>query len=274
MSRSETVFVPAHVTGFFAAKPADDPLVAGSIGAGLTLTDGVTVTVEAGDNGTVVDGEPGTIEAVERVLSAFETDVSVEVETGVPIGAGFGVSGAAALGAAFGTNALDPAPRSEDELVRLAHRADVEAGTGLGDVVAQARGGAPIRVAPGAPGHGDVDGIPAGGRVEYLTFGEMSTESVLAGDLSAINRAGETALAELRAEPSLETFMERSRRFAREAGLLDDEVGEVIDTVEDAGGVASMAMLGRTAFAPGRDLSDAGYDPTVTRITDGCVAFR
>ncbi|ELK56061.1 hypothetical protein D320_01323, partial [Haloferax sp. BAB-2207] len=37
MSDDATAFVPGHVTGFFSAHPDDDPAVAGSRGAGLTL---------------------------------------------------------------------------------------------------------------------------------------------------------------------------------------------------------------------------------------------
>ncbi|PSQ57328.1 sugar kinase, partial [Halobacteriales archaeon SW_8_68_21] len=118
-SQRATAFVPGHVTAFFSAHPDDDPAVAGSRGAGVTLTDGVTVRVSAADGATgdaaaavdavsagsgsrTIDGEAGSIGAVEDVLAdlnAAEADVAVE--TDLPIGAGFGVSGAAALGAAL-----------------------------------------------------------------------------------------------------------------------------------------------------------------------------
>ena len=284
-----TAFVPGHVTAFFSAHPADSPAAAGSRGAGLTLTDGVKTTVElGGDIGDTPDspslslnGAPAAIGAVEDVLAALDLAetasaaditpvadaVSVSIETDLPIGAGFGVSGAAALGAALGANAAADAGRSENELVRLAHEAEVERGTGLGDVVAQARGGVPIRLEPGAPGHGELDGIPAQARVEYVTFGERSTEAVLAGDTTALSTVGERALDRLRADPRLPTLMDAAREFAASADLLVPEVSEAIEAVDvatddDASG-AAMAMLGRTAFALGTGLSDAGYDPAV-----------
>ncbi|MFC7324822.1 pantoate kinase [Halorubrum rutilum] len=300
MSRERaTAFVPGHVTAFFSAHSAERPAATGSRGAGLTLTDGVTVRVSAtgtsrGD-GSVgareIDGGPGTIGAVEDALAALgaaggadaagggdaagsadapgETDgvpVDVAVESDLPIGAGFGVSGAAALGAALAANdALDRC-RSENELVRIAHEAEVGRGTGLGDVVAQARGGVPIRVEPGAPGIGELDGIPAAARVEYVTFGELSTEAVLGGDTAALTAAGEDALDRLRADPRLPTLLDAAREFAREADLLVPEVAEAVDAVDAAGGEAAMAMLGRTAFALGTGLSDAGYDPEACRV--------
>ncbi|WP_418282868.1 pantoate kinase [Halorubrum sp. DTA98] len=270
-----TAFVPGHVTAFFSAHPADDPAAAGSRGAGITLTDGVETTVAPSPSVTsetvaadtvTLDGDPATIGVVDDVLAALgvaDATARVAIESDLPVGAGFGVSGAAALGTALAANDAFDLGRSENELVRTAHVAEVERGTGLGDVVAQARGGVPIRVQPGAPGHGELDGIPASERVEYVTFGELSTEAVLAGDTSGLSAAGERALTTLRRDPRLSTLMTASREFAAGADLLVPAVAEALDAVEAAGGSASMAMLGRTAFALGTGLSDAGYDPAV-----------
>jgi len=197
--------------------------------------------------------------------------VDVAVETDLPIGAGFGVSGAAALGAALSANDAFDRGHSENELIRIAHEAEVGRGTGLGDVVAQARGGVPIRLEPGAPGVGELDGIPADARVEYVTFGELSTEDVLGGDTAALSAAGEDALDRLRADPRLPTMMDAARAFASEADLLVPEVAEAIAAVGDSPEKyddhgAAMAMLGRTVFGLGTGLSDAGYDPEVCRI--------
>ncbi|WP_128904159.1 pantoate kinase [Halorubrum amylolyticum] len=286
MSRQRaTAFVPGHVTAFFSAHPAERPAAAGSRGAGVTLTDGVTVRVSAADEaGTsdesagsrTIDGEPGTVGAVEDVLAELgATEVDIAVETALPIGAGFGVSGAAALGAALAANDALDRGRSGNELVRIAHEAEVGRGTGLGDVVAQARGGVPIRLEPGAPGVGELDGVPASERVEYVTFGELSTEAVLGGDTTALSAAGEDALDRLRRDPRLSTMMDAARGFAREADLLAPAVAEAIAAVEESEGDsdegsrgcgAAMAMLGRTVFALGTGLSDAGYDPEVCRI--------
>lgn len=93
MSRQRaTAFVPGHVTAFFSAHSAERPVAAGSRGAGVTLTDGVTVRVSAADEAgasgesgesdesvapgqpagsRTIDGEPGTIGAVEDVLAAL-----------------------------------------------------------------------------------------------------------------------------------------------------------------------------------------------------------
>ena len=271
MSRQRaTALVPGHVTAFFSAHPHDRPAAAGSRGAGVTLTDGVSVDVSAadGNDGTrLLDGESGAVGAVEDVLHVLDIpSAHVTVETDLPIGAGFGVSGAAALGASLAANQVFDCGRSENELVRIAHEAEVGRGTGLGDVVAQARGGVPIRLEPGAPGIGALDGIPADARIEYVTFGELSTETVLGGDTTALSAAGETALDRLRSDPRLPNMMAAAREFAHSADLLVPEVATAIDAVEAAGGEAAMAMLGRTVFALETGLSDAGYDPDACRV--------
>jgi len=267
MSETATAFVPGHITGFFSPHPHEDPLRAGSRGAGLTLADGVETSVEpAPETSVSLNGRDTKIEPVVRVLDAFDASMRVRCETPLPIGAGFGVSGAAALGAVLAANDAVGLARSENELVGAAHAAEVESGTGLGDVVAQARGGVPIRVEPGAPGYGELDGVPAAGRIEYLALGELSTADVLAGDTSKLSEAGERALAGLRANPTLPELLARSRTFADEAGLLTDDLRDVLDAAESP---ASMAMLGETAFAIGDGLSEAGYDASVTRIHPG-----
>jgi len=270
-AEQSTAFVPGHVTGFFAPCPADDPARAGSRGAGLTLTDGVEVTVRAADGpGVTLDGDPLSMPPVETVLDALGVAdrARVVAESDLPLGTGFGVSGAMALGTALAANDRFGCERSANDLVTLAHCAEVEAGTGLGDVVAQARGGIPIRLAPGAPGHGRLDGVPATRRVEYLTFGDLSTAEVLAGDTDPLVSAGADALDQLTERPTLPTLVAASRRFARDAGLLTDRVRDIVDAVTAAGGEASMVMLGETVFALDRGLSDAGFDAGACRTCD------
>jgi pantoate kinase len=270
MSDEAEAFVPGHVTGFFTSDRDPDPTRAGSRGGGIALTDGVTVTVEPAEDASILlKGEPVEMEAVERVLDALDVRAQVRGETDLPIGTGFGVSGAMALGTALAANAAFERQLSENELVTIAHGAEVQAGTGLGDVVGQARGGVPIRREPGSPQHNDLDAIPDRARIEYVVRGELDTAAVLSGDTEMLTQAGTQALAQVVSEPTLETFMHASRQFSREAGLLTDAVHEVVTDVADAGGSATMAMLGETVVALGTGLSDAGYDPSVCAVHPG-----
>ena len=275
MTDEATAFVPGHITGFFSSHPDDDPTKAGSRGAGVTLAEGVEVTVRPASETTVYLNDSSIdVAAVGRVLEALDVSASVSASTDLPLGAGFGVSGAMALGAALAANRAFDRRLSENELVTIAHGAEVQSGTGLGDVVAQARGGVPIRLEPGGPQHNLMDAIPAQARVEYVSFGEVSTEDVLAGNTDRLSEAGKTALSRVVGEPTLRSFVYASRAFAREAGLLTDRVRGAILDVNDVDGEASMAMLGDTVFALGSGLSDAGYDPVVTRTHPAGATVR
>lgn len=267
---SARAFVPGHVTGFFSVHSADDSEQAGSRGAGLALAEGVTVTVEpATESAILLDGERADVEAGRRVLDALSVGGRVTVTTDLPLGAGFGVSGAVALGTALAANHVFDCGRSENELIAIGHAAEVEAGTGLGDVVAQARGGVPIRLEPGAPEYNRMDGVPARARVEYLTLGERSTADVLSGDTDNLSAVGVDQLVRLVNRPTLPEFMAASREFAEETDLLTDDVRAVVEDVRTAGGEAAMAMLGEAVFALDTGLSDAGYDANACRIHRG-----
>ena len=269
-----TAFVPGHVTGFFTVDRDDDPTKAGSRGAGLALEDGVTVTVagddgqapEAGERSVTLDGEAVDIEAVDIVLDTLKADVAVEAESDVPLGTGFGVSGAMALGTALATNAALDRGLSYNELVTIAHGAEVQAGTGLGDVVAQAAGGMPVRLEPGGPQDNYLDAVPYRPQVEYVSFGELDTADVIGGDTETLTRAGEQALSQVVKEPTVEGFGYAARGFAREADLLTERVQRTITDVTGIGGEASMAMLGETVFAFGSGLSEAGYAAEQCRV--------
>lgn len=260
-------FVPGHVTGFFVPHDDPDPTLAGSQGAGIALSEGVTVTVRPAEEVSVaLNGDEIEMEAVERVLRTLQVRASVRAVTDLPLGAGCGVSGAMALGTALATNAAFDRRLSVNELVTIAHGAEVQAGTGLGDVVAQAHGGLTIRLEPGGPLENKLDKIPVRERVEVYSIGGQSTAEVLEDEDDAIDEAGKQALSTVVKEPTVDSFLRASRQFSREAEFLTADVRAVIQDVTEAGGQGAMALLGETVFTLGTGLSDAGYDPITCRI--------
>ena len=274
---STSVFVPGHVTGFFAVNSAEERARTGSRGAGVTLTDGVNVTVRPDDGGSTlrVNEAVTSVEAVEYVLEELAAPpVFIEAETPLPLGAGFGVSGALALGTAMAVTREFTLDRTLNECITIAHKAEVRAGTGLGDVVAQAHGGISIRAEPGAPAYNTLDTVLGCPRVEYCVFGSRSTETVLAGDTQPLNAAGERALEQLQTHPTPSQFMKSARAFARETSLASATVSSAIEAVAEGGDVATMAMLGETVFCFGEGLSQAGYDPTVSTVTPSGAALE
>jgi pantoate kinase len=249
-------FVPSHITGFFAAKRQDDTLKSGSIGCGLCLSLGATTTVQtAEDTEILLNGQASDAPVSRFVVEKMaKSPVRVKTQLDMPLGAGFGASGAGALGAAYALNAYFDLGLTANTAASVAHVAEVSNRTGLGDVIAQNTGGLVIRLEAGAPGLGVVDRIPVQPlKISYVVKGPISTKEVLSDQkaMQEINRAGEAALKELLKRPTLKEFMLLSRRFTSQIGLASDWAMDAIEAVEAAGGMASMIMLGDSVFAIG-----------------------
>jgi pantoate kinase len=252
-------WVPSHITGFFAAHRRDDPLRSGSIGCGLCLSLGATTIIESAPeiqdseivlNGAV-SGAPVSMFVVEKLA---KKPVRVKTELKMPFGAGFGASGAGALGCAYALNSHFDLGLTADQAACFAHSAEVVNGTGLGDVIAQNMGGLVVRLEPGGPGIGRIDRIPIPPLpVDYVVRGPISTRDVLSDEdvMASVNEAGHAALKELLKRPTLRDFMQLSRRFTVQSGLASDWALDAIEAVEAAGGMASMIMLGDAVFAFG-----------------------
>jgi len=252
-------WVPSHITGFFAAHRKDDPLRSGSIGCGLCLSLGATTIIESDPeirnteillNG-VVSEAPVSRFVVEKVA---RKPVRMKTVLEMPFGAGFGASGAGALGCAYALNAHFDLGLTADQAACFAHEAEVCNGTGLGDVIAQNTGGLVVRLEPGGPGIGRIDRIPVPPLlISYVVRGPISTRDVLSDKevMSSVNKAGLAALKELLKRPTLQNFMQLSRAFTMQSGLASDWARDAIEAVEAAGGMASMIMLGDAVFAFG-----------------------
>ena len=270
-------FAPGSVTAVFAPAESGDE----SMGASFAVEDGVVADVTPADGNATfrnedatpadesvvaLDGDPTDFEPVEIVLRNLGVSARVALTAEVPIGCGFGASGAATLATALAANEAFDLGRSRDELVAASHRAEVEAGTGLGDVFVQDVGG--LVVGDGTERWRFDRDTP----VEYVSYGGIATEEMLADDdlMATIARAGTAALDGLPAEPSLAAVTSAGWTFAEETGLPTAEVRETVAAVEDAGGEASMAMVGETVFAVGVE----GVLPNRTQVRSEGAQLR
>lgn len=247
-------FAPAHISGIFIIDIKKDPALSGSMGCGICLEDGAVTKVSAAKettvkiNGVVTDA-PTTLTAIKLLAPQH---VLVETTLNVPIGAGFGASGAGALSAALALNEALSLGLTFRELAEAAHVAEVTNRTGLGDVTGQTFGGIVIRKRAGAPFTVAIDKLPCRNEtISWVSFSGISTKSVLSDDLKrkSINKAGRLRLKELLKKPTLHNFFRQSSAFAKEIELMSPQVMDAIEAVEAAGGHASQAMLGNTVFA-------------------------
>ena len=233
--------------------------LSGSIGCGLCLSLAATTIVESAPqiqeteillNGALSEA-PVSRFVVEKLA---KEPVRVKTELSMPFGAGFGASGAGALGCAYALNSLFDLGLTANQAAAVAHEAEVTNRTGLGDVTAQNAGGLVVRLHPGAPGTGRIDRIPVPPLpISFVVHGPISTSQVLCDEkaMKAVNLAGESALKELLKRPTFTNFLKLSRRFTVQSGLASDWALQAIEAVEAAGGMAGMIMLGDAVFAFG-----------------------
>src|SRR3989475_10647715 len=156
-------FAPGHITAFFVGYDDLNPYRKGSRGAGLCTTLGIHTIARAREDRTqsievFIKEEPAKADASTRaaklLIGSSRYEVKVLQKQQLPSMQGFGMSGAGALSTVLALNEALELGKSREDLVGLAHRSDVESGTGLGDVTPQATGRIDLRERPCAPPHG------------------------------------------------------------------------------------------------------------------------
>lgn len=264
-------FSPCHITGFFQIfNRSKDPLYVGSRGSGFSIKEGVKTTVKVerdlkSSYQIKINDVPTGFEVSEHLLnmyiSRFEDiknfRILVDHKVNVPIGAGFGTSGAAALGLSLALNDLFDLGMSRVEAAQLAHIAEVECKTGLGTVIAETYGGFEIRVKAGAPGVGEIIQVPVPrDNVAFcLIFGPLSTKSLLTDNdvCRRINMLGGKLVDEIVKDPNYSNFMKFSRMFADHVGIMSSEVRKIFKIMDESDFIMSMPMFGDGVFTICRD---------------------
>lgn len=270
-------FVPSHISGFFEVcerlpdgNLIENPLYIGSRGAGPNLSLGckTSVLAERTDdaeiaiyiNGVRVIKAETTQAAVSRFLKLTNEkyNVRVEHEFSVPIGYGYGASGAGALGAIVALSAATGYGLTANKIGEIAHIAEIECKTGLGTVGTELLGGFTISLKGGAPGFNVVDRIIAPPDLKIISgfYGPILTKTVLSSPEKKmeINKSGKLAMSKLLANPTVKEFVPISRVFAENCGLMTEKVNEALvelDKVSPWG--ASMNMIGEAVFTIARE---------------------
>lgn len=257
-----TAFCPANISLVFETYPAEPPHGRGSLGVGITLDAGVTVKVSRAAAGTpasriLVGGEAWEFPTVRSVLGALTTEVlRVDIEAAFPFGCGFGMSGASALATALAVNRLLDLGHDRPALGMIAHHAEVDNATGLGDVGGQYNGGIMIKTRRHQPLAVEHLPIPPQ-TLHYRVHGPILTAEVINSPekLQHINAAGHAAMREISAagaDLTMAGLFGISHTFARRSGLLQSPaVASDIAAAEAAGHAATMIMLGEAVISTG-----------------------
>lgn len=267
-------YCPASISLIFKVHSHDDPVRMGSTGVSFTIDRGVTAHVRSSSQTTLLfNGQSIKLPTVSWIVKELIEDlVEINLETFLPLGCGFGISGAAALAASLALNKFFNLKKERDELLKLAHISEVKHRTGLGDIATQSVGGFLVRRVPGISC--DPLRLPFVGQVIYAAvLGTIKTSSVLRDykKLEHINRKAQRALNDIARNSgiTLEEIFDRSYEFAKKSRLMENTAAaSLIEEMRKDGGHATMAMLGQVVLSTNKSHIATGYKVRKLKISE------
>ncbi len=258
-------YVPSHITGFFVPWFSDDYLKTGSTGAGVSLLIGLKteISITNGDgtvdvylNGIKTSNEkvPVSINCINILKARYQEhlknkDIIIRHHSDVPVEAGFGASASAVLGICFSIK--DFLSITSERCIEIAHETEVKNLSGLGDVIAEVKGGIEIRKTPGVSGIIENIKLKEDLKVLALSLGTKKTESVLRDPekIKIIEKCGTKMLSKLINEPTVEKMMECSRTFTYKINIFPKEILGLVDRISEVNSFnASGIMIGKGVF--------------------------
>ena len=261
-------FCPAHVTGFFKANLDENHGVLekfGSMGAGFSIKEGVTtkviissITNENSKFRISIKGfQSDKTDVSEFVLNEFlklgnfeDVFLDIEHRISIPVGYGLGSSGAVALSLSYALDQVLETKLENNEIGKIAHIAEVNCKTGLGDVLASYHGGFEIRVKPGAPGIGQVKKIDAENiSIIMICFSPISTNKFIQEHLSKINGLGGKMVNKLLESKDYDNFQDMSLEFAKYIDVMTPRMEKLIEELSLNGIKSGVALFGETIFS-------------------------
>jgi pantoate kinase len=260
---SRPIYVPSGVSSFFEICDSNpdgskikDALKIGARGGGFKIKKG-TVTIASANNSAqsdtvVINGRPvSKARVTSKVLELMRTKfgfgaVRIEHRVEPPIGAGFGTSGAGALGTAISVSDLFDLNLTLAQASAFAHIAEVESQTGLGTVISIASGCGAIGLVtePGCFSVGRVDALLEDANDFTLIcvyFGPVEKATVInnAKKREMVNKYGKNTLKAVLRERTAESLLTHSRLFAENTGLASKKLLELTDKTKQLGAVGS-----------------------------------
>jgi len=263
-----TAFCPAHITGFFKAHLDDNQNSLenlGSTGAGFSIKQGVTTRVKIDTR----DNQESNFRITTKGYQSDKTDVSefvlneflklgkfsnkffdIEHKISIPVGYGLGSSGAVALSLSFALDQALETKLDKTTIGKIAHNAEVNCKTGLGDVLASFHGGFEIRVKPGAPGIGCVEKISTDEiSVIMICFSPISTNKFIKEHLSQINGLGGKMVNRLLESKNYGHFQDMSLEFAKFVNIITPRMQKLVNELSKNNIKCGIAFFGETVFS-------------------------
>jgi len=285
-----TAFCPAHITGFFKAHLDGNQNILenfGSTGAGFSIKQGVTTRVKIDTK----DNQESNFRITTKGYQSDKTDVSefvlneflklgkfsnkffdIEHEISIPVGYGLGSSGAVALSLSFALDQALDTKLDKTTIGQIAHNAEVNCKTGLGDVLASFHGGFEIRIKPGAPGIGCVEKIFTDEiSVIMICFSPISTNEFIKERLSQINGLGGKMVNRLLESKNYEHFQDMSLEFAEFVDVITPRMQKLVDELSENNIKCGIAFFGETIFTMIPKKDENNVLEILQKYSDGIV---
>lgn len=254
-------FAPGHISGFF--EPiyrGNDADRSGSRGSGINVSLGAFSDIHTENSlkqsinvyiNNKLSTAPVTKLAVKRLIEDTPLKIIIKTKLDLPIGQGFGMSGAGALSATTALAKVLKIPK--EQAIKTSHFAEVYLRTGLGDVIASSFGGIEIRREAGLPPWGMIEHIPGKYEIVLCVIGDkIDTRKILADPIKIkeISSYGRFCTKKIIENPSVENLFSLSQMFTIKTRLADKKILKAIESANHHG-MASMCMLGNSVFAIG-----------------------
>jgi len=246
-------YCPASITLLFKIHSHPDPLKMGSTGVGFTLNKGVTATAHESKKTIIYFNDkkinfPTVLSALSMMTSR---QTEVKLQSPLPLGCGFGLSGASTLATCFAINKLFDLKFIKQKLIEIAYIAETLNKTGLGSVTTQTIGGFLIKKTPGP--NPAFTRLPfVGKKLFAIVISKRETSKVLknTNSMSAINSAFEL-FKKSKQTPlkNLDDFIDASNIFAQNAKLITNKViKEILNDLYISNSHATITMLGQVVI--------------------------
>ena len=285
-----TAFCPAHITGFFKAHLEDNHNALenlGSMGAGFSIKEGVTTRVridtrnnqESNFRITTNGYQSDKTDVSEYVLNEFlklgefsNKFIDIEHNISIPVGYGLGSSSAVALSLSFALDKVLGTKLDKTRIGQIAHNAEVNCKTGLGDVLASYHGGFEIRVKPGAPGIGSVEKIDTDKiSIIMICFSPISTNKFIKERLSQINGLGGKMVDKLLESKNYEHFQDMSLEFAKYVDVMTPRMEKLVRDLSENNIKCGIALFGETIFSMIPKENESNILKILQKYDDGII---
>ena len=285
-----TAFCPAHITGFFKAHLEDNENNLenlGSMGAGFSIKQGVTTRVRI----QTMDNQKSNFKITTNGYQSDKTDVSefvlneflklgefsdnffeIEHNISIPVGYGLGSSSAVALSLSYALDQALETKLKKTIIGKIAHNAEVNCKTGLGDVLASYHGGFEIRVKPGAPGIGHVEKIETEKiSIIMICFSPISTNKFIKEQLSQINGLGGKMVNKLLESKNYKHFQDMSLEFAKYVDVMTPRMQKIVDELSKNDIKCGIALFGETIFSMIPQKEESKVLGILQKYSDGII---